>query len=267
MSSSLISDNQLPLPIRWLYERLREAVLWPINLIRDFSVRLRRLGQTIGRGLRGLIFFVPELVGTSAKKLFLKIKLERLGIALHQLVAQMFDLVGGPELVAFLLHLLTDTTPLTDDEVALATAVFGENALRYQEVRVVQGGLFDLIFKLNGNLGFATWHSINLPRNGRHTRANLPILIHELTHVYQYEQVGSRYLGEAIYMLVKTKRDCYNYGGAAGLQIGCERGLTFADLNREQQAMVVQDYFTCRQRGIDTTAYEPFIAQLRNGAI
>ena len=254
----------------WVSERLRDASQWPVTLIRDLPARLFRLGQTLWRGVRGIITFLPE--GWQAHREnnlspWLRFKTGRLADWWHQFLVQLFDLGGGPELSQFIWRLGVKTTPLTGAEISAITAVLGPHALRFGEVRIAQGGLLTLIFKLNGNLAFATWHTINIPQNGRHTRTNLPVLIHELTHVYQYERVGSRYLGEAIYMLIKTKRDCYNYGGTDGLRAACGAGLRYCDFNREQQAKITQDYFTLQQKGSDVTAYEPLIAQARQGIL
>jgi len=250
----------------WLAERLRDISLWPINLVRDFPVRASRLVATVWRGILGGIYFLPALWRAARGKNFNK-WLRREGGSffswLHQLMTQVFDVLGGPELGEFFIHFFARSTPLTSDEIIMITSVLGPDALRFGDVRVVEGGLFDWIFKINGNLAFATWHSINLPRTGHHTRQNLPIVVHELTHVYQYENVGSRYLGEAIYMLIKTKRDCYNYGGRSGLQQACENGECYCDFNREQQAKITQDFYDLRTQGKDVTAYEPFIAQVR----
>ncbi len=254
----------------WIAERLRDFFMWPINLIRDFPIRSGRLLATLWRGLRAILFFIPELLESQRKKdmrHWSRYKAGRFFDWWHQLLTQIFDLFGGPELGEFFMHLVTNTTPLTPKEINMIAGVLGENALRFGDVRVVEGGLFDLVFKLNGNLAFATWHSINLPRTGKHTRANLPIVVHELTHVYQYEKVGTRYLGEAIYMLIKTKRDCYNYGGITGLTDACSVGICYRDFNREQQAKITQDYFYYCQRDADVTAFEPFIAQVRAGEL
>jgi hypothetical protein len=94
-------------------------------------------------------------------------------------------------------------------------------------------------------------------------RENLPLLIHELTHVFQYHHVGSRYLGEAIYYLVTTRRDCYQYGGVQGLQSCWQQGRTFRQFNREQQAQIIQDYFVKIQTKQDASAYLPYLAQLQ----
>lgn len=247
-------------------ERLRDGSMWPINLVRDFPVRAQRLLKTLWRALRAIILFLPELWRAGRGDNFGKWLCPQIGSFfnwLHQLITQLFDLFGGPEIGEFVMHFFARSTPLTSDEITMISSILGQDSLRFGDVRVVEGGIFDWVFKVNGNLAFATWHSINLPRTGRHTRENLPIMVHELTHVYQYENVGSRYLGEAIYMLIKTKRDCYNYGGRAGLQDACGSGINYCNFNREQQAKITQDFYDLRTRGKDVTAYEPFITQVR----
>lgn len=254
----------------WLGERLRDLFMWPVNLVRDFPVRAGRLLRTFARAVDAILFFIPELLDALRHRettSWLGIKINRFADWLHQLLAQLFDLFGGPELAEFLIHLTTKTTPLTGDEIGTISRILGPQAMRYGDVRVVEGGLFDLIFRLNGSLAFATWHSINLPRNGRHTRENRGIVVHELTHVYQYERVGTRYLGEAIFMLIKTKRDCYNYGGSQGLIGACAAGRRYRHYNREQQAMITQDYYNRSERGLEVESYEPFIAQVRSGEL
>ncbi len=254
----------------WLAERLRDLSMWPINLVRDFPLRLSRLAHTLWRGGRALLLFLPEwrqAPGGEDRGGWWRRQNGRFFNWLHQFVTQIFDLGGGPEIGEFLLHLFARSTPLTGAEIGMIAEVLGSDAMRFGDVRVVEGGIFDLIFKMNGNLAFATWRSINLPRTGCHTRQNLPIVVHELTHVYQYERVGTRYLGEAIYMLIKTKRDCYNYGGQSGLSGAGQSGKCYRDFNREQQAKITQDYYDLRTQGKDVTAYEPFIAQVRAGDI
>ncbi|MCP5095631.1 MAG: hypothetical protein GY943_08780 [Chloroflexi bacterium] len=252
----------------WLAERLRDAAMWPINLVRDFPIRSGRLLHTFWIAIQGIIQFFPELSAASKRgeqSIWLRYKGGRFFFWWHRLINELFDFVGGPELGAFFFHLITKTTPLTGAEMGMAASVVGSTGMRFEDIRVAEGGLLErLIFKLNGNLAFATWHTVNLPLTGRHTREHWPLVMHELTHVYQYEHVGTRYLGEAIYMLIKTKRDCYNYGFIEGLVTAVSTGKSYKDHNREQQAMIVQDYCTLTARGDDTVAYEPFLAQLRN---
>lgn len=254
----------------WLSERVRDAAMWPVNLIRDFPVRFSRLLKTLWRGVLGAATFLPgaiEAIRRREFRVWLEQSAGRAAHWIHQFGVQLFDLAGGPEIAQFLMHLITKTTPLNGSEIAVISSILGPHGLRYGDVRVAEGGLFDLVFKLNGNLAFATWHTINLPRTGNHTRANLAVVVHELTHVYQYERLGSRYLGEAIYVLVKTKRNCYNYGSIEGLRRAAAAGKEYCDYNREQQAMMIQDYFTLRERGADVSDYEPFVAHLREGRL
>ena len=249
----------------WLKERLRDLWLWPLNLVRDFPVRSGRLAQTIlsgGRGLLGL----PRLGWRAGQSGNMRGEWRRAGAWLHLLLVQLFDLVGGPEICQFVMHLGMHTTPLTADELAKAQALFGAKNLRYRDVRVAEGGILNFIFRHNGGLAFATWYTVHLPYmkgTAVSSRHNLPLLIHELTHVFQYHNVGSRYLGEAIYYLVTTQRDCYRYGGRDGLQACWQQGQRFRQFNREQQAQIIQDYFTRLQANEDVAAYLPYVSQLQ----
>ncbi len=233
----------------WIWERGNDIVRLFRNGWRDFRVRITRLGNLFRKGNRG----IPSW--------------------LHQFLIGLHDLFGMPELIEFFFRAVTHSTPLTDEEKEMVTKVLGPNALRFEDIRVLEGGLLSLIFRLNGNFAFAFCHSVCMPRTSYsekhqgHVRANRPIVMHELTHVYQYEQIGARYLGEAIYILIKTKRDCYDYGGREGLAEARAKNKRYADFNREQQAMIVQHYFTIMDRGGDTAVYHPFIRQVRDGAL
>jgi hypothetical protein len=257
----------------WLRERLRDAWLWPLNFVRDFPARSGRLAMTLFVGGKALLL-APGLIWHAIRKRTLRQEtlrwLRQTAVWLHLFLAQLFDLVGGPEICQFVTHLGMHTTPLTAAELTAVQPIFGLNNLRYRDVRVAQGGILNLIFRYNGGLAFATWYTVHIPqveneigRRGRNGRDKLSLLVHELTHVFQYHHVGSRYLGEAIYYLVTTQRNCYQYGGAAGLQSCSQQGKMFRQFNREQQAQIVQDYFVKTQTGQDCSAYLPYLAQLQ----
>lgn len=257
----------------WLKERLRDAWLWPLNLVRDFPARSGRLARTIFVGVTALgrlPFFMGKAARAGTLRRQLRHAVRQTGIWLHLFLVQLFDLIGGPEICQFVMHLGLHTTPLTAAELTAVQSIFGPPNLRYQDVRIAQGGILHLIFRYNGGLAFATWYTIHLPvkREGGtgtavSSRQNLPLLVHELTHVFQYHHVGSRYLGEAIYYLVTTSRNCYQYGGHANLRTCHQQGQRFCHFNREQQAQIIQDYFTQHRQNQDTSAYEPFLVQLR----
>jgi hypothetical protein len=187
---------------------------------------------------------------------------------LHLALVHCFDWLGGPRIAQIFLRFIAYSTPLTADEIATMKAILGENGLRYDTVRIAQDGGLNFIFRWNGNLAFTAWYTICLPQvPAAHSRGNRALLVHELTHVYQYEKVGTRYMTEAIYMLIKTRRDCYQYGGTAGLIQAHQQQKRFADFNREQQAQIIQDYYARQEKGADVAAYLPFVQQLREGLL
>lgn len=191
----------------------------------------------------------------------------RLAQTIHLLMVQLFDLIGAPELIQFILRLPAHTSPLTPAEKAAVTDHIGIR-MRLTDVRLAEGGLLRWVFRFNGNLAFTAWHTIFLPQTPvSHSRQNLALLVHELTHVYQYEQVGTRYMTEAVYMLITTRRNCYQYGGAAGLQQAHQQQIPLSRFNREQQAQIVQDYFSGCQAGNDISSFLPYIHDLRHGRI
>ena len=256
-----------------LNERLHDAWLWPLNLLRDFPARSGRLARTLFTGGKALLFAplsIWHIVQARSRRAAGQQATRQVASWLHLLLVQLFDLVGGPEICQFVMHLGMHTSPLTQVEITAVQSIFGSGNLRYQDVRIAEGGILNFIFRHNGGLAFATWYTVHLPYKKQvvggtavSSRQNLPLLVHELTHVFQHHHVGSRYLGEAIYYLVTTKRDCYQYGGKNGLASCWQQGKTFAQFNREQQAQIVQDYFAKQQAKQDVSAYVPYLQQLQ----
>ncbi len=253
----------------WLADRIDDAATWLANLVRYLPARVARVVMTLGVGLLALLTFGPAAVKVaraerSRTRPFVAGCARRGGIRLIQLVLEVADLIGAPEIFAFVWRVLTRTSPLTGEEIAAAASVLGPNAVRYQDVRIAQGGVLGWVFSRNGQRAFATFHTVNLPEEGRHQRANIDIVVHEIVHVYQYERAGSRYFAEA---LLGQREEGYDYGGPEGLRAAWSEGKRLRDFNREQQAQIVQDYYAAiRSRG-DLTAYEPFIRQMREGAL
>ena len=67
------------------------------------------------------------------------------------------------------------------------------------------------------------------------------ILIHELMHIWQYQQMGAIYMVRAL-SAQHTKMG-YNYGGIAAIHQKMANGETLLDFNFEQQGDIVADYF------------------------
>ena len=185
-------------------------------------------------------------------------------------IFQLFDIVRGPRLFEFIWHILTGVSPLTDTEIEAASAVLGPSSIRYNSVRVAEGRLLRLIFKFNGGRAFTTFHTINLPRIGSHSRLHLDLLVHELVHVFQFELVGSVYIWQA---LRAQRTNGYGYGGPEQLTEDKSNGMHLRDYNREQQGQIVQDYYrnvvehALPESDPMRQAYEPLINELRNGGL
>jgi len=91
----------------------------------------------------------------------------------------------------------------------------------------------------------------------------LPWLIHELTHVWQYQHMGWRYFFKAIAAQVRIGSKAYRYGGEQALQQIHIQGFLLNDFNLEQQGEIARDYYRGLVIGLDTSAYQPFIDQLQ----
>ena len=87
-------------------------------------------------------------------------------------------------------------------------------------------------------------------------------LMHELTHQWQFQQVGMGYLVQAI--LAPT----YVYAPPGqspneALRDFCQAGKHFADFNREQQGDIVRDYYFNLKQNQDVSGWDAFLAEVR----
>ena len=185
-------------------------------------------------------------------------------------VFRAFDFLQGPRLFRWAWHLLTRVSRLTDEEIDAAAQVLGSEAVRYSAVRVAEGRLLRLIFKLNRSRAFTLFHTINLPGSGHHSRGNLDLLVHEMVHVRQFQKVGSVYIWQA---LRAQKTDGYSYGGWQKLAEQRQKGQKLSDYNREQQGQIAQDYYNqvlsaaLRAESPVRLAFQPFIDDLKAGIL
>lgn len=180
---------------------------------------------------------------------------------------KVLDTLRLPRLLEIVWHLLTRVSALAEPELKAAVSVLGAECISYISVRVAQGGILAVIFRLNGGRAFTTFHTINIPWSGDHARQHLDIIVHELTHVCQFEVVGSVYIWQAL----RAQRTIgYSYGGWQQLKQDRDNGKHYRDYNREQQGQMAQDYYNdvivkCLSAEDPVRqAYEPFIDELRN---
>ena len=82
---------------------------------------------------------------------------------------------------------------------------------------------------------YVSFHSINFDQElPPHT------FIHELVHIWQYEQYGSAYISEALW--AQRWGGGYDYGGLDPL-INYSAGRGLSGFNFEQQADIIEDYY------------------------
>lgn len=98
---------------------------------------------------------------------------------------------------------------------------------------------------------------------------HMPWLIHELTHQWQFQRAGWRYLLEALGVQVRSGPKGYDYSDnksskEAALTEAKASGKRLADFNREQQGDIARDYYSALKQGRAVTAWEPFIAEFRS---
>lgn len=228
-----------------IIESIRDSFMWPVNSVRDFPKRSGRLVaafQTLAQvsDFRNPAYWMQAIFWYA------------------------FDLVGGPELIQIGLRAVSSTRSLTDDEISSAEEALGPQAIRFGDVRIATGGLLVFFFRMNKNRAFATWHTINLPPS---KTEDVSLLVHELTHVLQYERVGSVYITQGLWAQFRYGKQAYDYGGVEGLSKSHAAGKRLSDYNREQQGQIAQDYIARVKKDCETEAYRPFIDDLHRGLI
>jgi hypothetical protein len=187
-----------------------------------------------------------------------------------KLLCELFDLLGGPAVFQFGWHILTRTSRLTEAEIATISQVLGPDRSWYGRVRISDGRILSWIFKRNRDRAFTTFRTINLPAEGRYSRPNLKLLVHEMVHVRQFEVVGSVYIWQA---LRAQRAEGYSYGGWSQLAEDWHRGRRLKDYNREQQGQIAEDYYgDVLGPGLPPNdpireAFEPLIEELRAGKL
>jgi hypothetical protein len=89
-------------------------------------------------------------------------------------------------------------------------------------------------------------------------------LMHELTHAWQYQHIGIRYLFDAIRAHMRLGKTVYDFGGQKGLEAARDVEMSFFEFNPEQQGDIVRSYYHLLKHGESTTAWDPFIAEIRD---
>ena len=168
---------------------------------------------------------------------------------------------------------------LTRTEITEAIQVFGYS-INYWRVVVVEGARWpNALARIVGflrreepvlNQAIALGYYIFFPYEIQTSSAqgsairNLAWLMHELTHVWQFEHIGYRTLFRSIRAHARYGRRAYDYGGEAELRALVESGGGLGQLNPEQQGEIARHYYVRLKSQSDTTAWKPFILAFWN---
>jgi hypothetical protein len=143
---------------------------------------------------------------------------------------------------------------LTEYEIMQARRVF-KNAISYGKVRINQGSISAKIWSVN-DTARTIGHTINFPAG---SKIDIPWLVHELTHVWQYETVGWTYAPSAVWSQI-TEGYSYSNGKTPeqALKDARAAGKVLTSFNKEQQGDILGDYMRRLQKGDDVSPWQPF---------
>ncbi len=172
------------------------------------------------------------------------------------------DLFGIGEVYETLADLIKfNTRPLHRWEREVAREIFG-NTINYKRVRIDEYAFFG---PAQMKICYVSCYIIN-----SWGKMNNATLLHELVHVWQYQNIGLIYIPRAL--RAQHSPAGYNYGGKNLLQQYQRQGKTFFAFNLEQQAEIVSDYYNLKNgypihwgdaTFSDLPIYEHFVKQLR----
>lgn len=187
------------------------------------------------------------------------------------LLLHLVELAGLGELLQLLWGLIFRLRPLTDAERAASATVHPAGLIPYWQVWVHDDAVLIKIGRwLASRLktkvtpcAITSMHIVHAPATG----LNMPLVVHELTHVGQYEKVGAAYMPEALH--AQGSAAGYDYGDLTAARAA---GARFADFNREQQASICADYYrVCHggstEFGATKAELAPFVDDLRSGRL
>ena len=172
----------------------------------------------------------------------------------HVLQQSASDAGSGAPARAFVQRMIPDRTHrrhLTTTEVQEAKLVFG-TALKTDDIVISEGGPMTV-----GGYSRTVPDRIYLAPGS----VDMPNLIHELTHVWQYQR-GEGW-GDLPGLIWEAVVGTYDYGREGGLRDAWEKGTAFSEFTTEQQGDILEDYYVRLKAHRDVSAYEPFVNDVR----
>ncbi|MFA4815021.1 MAG: DUF4157 domain-containing protein [Candidatus Gracilibacteria bacterium] len=137
-------------------------------------------------------------------------------------------------IMLIVLTLFSGGRPLTGGELLLAEVIFGDS-IDYDQVRIKSGGSLTWIYP-----GVTLGNVIAFPE-GAYDETDIKaqaLLLHELTHVWQYQSAGWGYVPRALYEEVFQQAYVIHY----------DESKSFTDYDIEEQGEIVAEYFLMGDR-------------------
>lgn len=149
---------------------------------------------------------------------------------------------------------------MTEWEIRQAKRVFG-SAIDYAAVTIADGSISAKVASAGG-YARTIRNVINFPTG---TSRNMSFMIHELTHVWQYQKTGLSYIPEALWAQMTEGYNYSDEGKSAedSLKDARAAGKTLYSYNLEQQGDILSDYYRRLQKGQDTSAWDPFVGDVK----
>ena len=128
-----------------------------------------------------------------------------------------------------------NTRPLTADERILVDEIFN-GTINAKRIRIDE---VSFLGPSSHHFAYVSFYTIN--SWGPMSDATF---VHELVHVWQYEEMGSVYIPRAL--KAQLSQDGYDYGGLANLLKAVHNGQGLSQFNLEQQGDILADYHRLR---------------------
>ncbi len=163
------------------------------------------------------------------------------GLAIFHYIAEfpllVLDCLGMPEFFGFLqARFKEDARALHASEIKAARPVF-DGLVSLQKIRIDESSR---VGTHNGKYAYVSYYCINSLG-----RLSIPVLMHEIVHVFQFEQAGSAYLLRNL--MAHLSKAKYNYGGIEKLRQLLKEPREVHRLNYEQRADIVSDFYLLQE--------------------
>lgn len=143
---------------------------------------------------------------------------------------------------------------LTESELRLAKEYYPEN-LDLSKVRVTVGTIYTTFstVTLGNRIHLKTYSKdLNHFKDLTETFENQEVLIHELMHVYQFQNGGFGYVPRSLYAQLIAQQTTGSRNGAYDWETQMHRKTPWNKWNPEQQAQAISDYHYYRVVGFDS---------------